>query len=167
MQKEKSPPVNLEKYLEGKKHKYMSYEEASRMYGIPYWSFVSLAKEAKATWKLRKTAMVDIVVLDKYLEEHCVITEDEDVAYERKKSVMGNRRKEVEDIDELVKAKKKKYVRYAEGAELFSMGVHTFREIAKDAGAVRRVKRCVLVNVEKVEEFIESFATEQSGDMSR
>lgn len=29
MQKEKSPPVNLEKYLEGKKHKYMSYNRTN------------------------------------------------------------------------------------------------------------------------------------------
>ena len=160
MPKAKSPPVNLEKYLEGRNHKYMTYEKASRMYGIPYWAFVSLAKEAKATWKLRKTAMVDIVVFEKYLEEHCLITEDEDVDYEKENYIMPRARKEVENIEELVKAKKKKYVRYAEGAELFSMGLHTFQAIAKDAGAVRKVKGCVLVNLEKVEAFVESFAEE-------
>ena len=79
MPKEKSPPVNLDKYLEGRNHKYMTYEKASRLYGLPYWGFVSVAKEAKATWKLRKTAIVDIVVFEKYLEEHCAISEDEDV----------------------------------------------------------------------------------------
>ena len=41
-----------------------------------------MAKEAKATWKLRKTAIVDIVVFEKYLEEHCAISEDEDVINE-------------------------------------------------------------------------------------
>ncbi|MBQ3583400.1 MAG: hypothetical protein IJA27_01645, partial [Lachnospiraceae bacterium] len=50
------------------------------------WAFVSVAKMAQATWKLRKTAMVDIVVFEKYLEEHCLVTEDEDVNYERKKN---------------------------------------------------------------------------------
>lgn len=55
---------------------------------------------------------------------------------------------------------KKKYVRYAEGAELYSMGLHSFQEIAKEAGAVRKVKRMVLVNTEKVDAFIESFAEE-------
>ena len=69
MPKEKSPPVNLDKYLEGRNHKYMTYEKASQLYGLPYWGFVSMAKEAKATWKLRKTAIVDIVVFEKYLEE--------------------------------------------------------------------------------------------------
>ena len=69
-------------------------------------------------------------------------------------------RKEVQNIEELVKSKKKKYVRYAEGAELFSMGLHSFQSLAKDAGAIRKVKGCVLVNLEKVEEFVESFAEE-------
>ena len=51
-------------------------------------------------------------------------------------------------------------MRYAEGAELYSMGLHSFQEIAKEAGAVRKVKRMVLVNTEKVDAFIESFAEE-------
>ena len=51
-------------------------------------------------------------------------------------------------------------MRYAEGAELFSMGLHSFQSLAKDAGAVRKVKGCVLVNLEKVEAFVESFAEE-------
>lgn len=79
MPKEKSPPVNLDKYLEGRNHKYMTYEKASRLYGLPFWGFVSVAKEAKATWKLRKTAIVDTVVFEKYLEEYCAISVDEDV----------------------------------------------------------------------------------------
>ena len=82
MPKTKSPPVNLDKYLEGRKHKYMNYQQAARHYGLPYWGFVKVAKEAKATWKLRKTAIVDTVVFDRYLEEHCAVTEDEDVIYE-------------------------------------------------------------------------------------
>ena len=49
MPKEKSLPVNLDKYLEGRNHKYMTYEKASRLYGLPFWGFVSVAKEAKAT----------------------------------------------------------------------------------------------------------------------
>lgn len=160
MPKEKSPPVNLDKYLEGRNHKYMSYQHAARLYGMPYWAFVSLAKEAKATWKLRKTAIVDVVIFEKYIEEHCVISEDKDVDYEVEDKVMPRARKEVQNLEEMVKTKKKKYVRYAEGAELFSMGLHSFQALAKDAGAIRKVKGCVLVNVEKVEAFVESFAEE-------
>lgn len=40
------------------------------------------------------------------------------------------------------------------------MGLHSFQSLAKDAGAVRKVKGIVLVNTVKVEEFIESFEKE-------
>ncbi|MDD3142179.1 MAG: DUF6462 family protein [Lachnospiraceae bacterium] len=73
---------------------------------------------------------------------------------------MPRARKPVENIEELVKSKKKIYVRYTEGAELFSMGLHSFQSLAKDAGAVRKVKGCVLVNLEKIQAFIESFDEE-------
>ena len=159
MQNAKGPP-DLDKYLDGRNHKYMTYQQAARQYGMPYWGFVSVAKEAKATWKLRKTAIVDTVIFDKYLEEHCVATEDEDVIYETEEMDMPRARKEIKNMEELIKSKKKKYVRYAEGAELFSMGLHSFQTLAKDAGAVRKVKGCVLVNLEKVEQFVESFAEE-------
>ena len=36
-------------------------------------------------------------------------------------------------------------------------GLHTFQEVAKDANAVYKVKRCVLVNTEKVDEYLENF----------
>ena len=136
---------DLEKYLEGKAHRYASYKEGAIMYSMPYWTFVNFAKEAGATWALRKTAMVDLDKLDKYLDEHCNLTQ------EREEQAMPRVRKEVENIEELVKEHKKKYVRYAEGAALYSLGLHTFQEIAKDAGAIRRVKGCVLVNTEKVD----------------
>lgn len=145
---------DLDKYLEGKKHRYVTYEDGSRMYSLPYWTFVNLAKVAKATWPLRKTAMVDIDLLDNYIDEHCVEKS------EREDNSMPRTRKVVENLEELVKDKKKKYVRYAEGAELYSMGLHSFQALAKDAGAIRRVKGIVLVNTEKIDAFIESFKEE-------
>lgn len=51
----------------------------------------------------------------------------------------------------------KKYVRYKEGAERYSMGLHTFQELAKEAGAIYRVRRVVLVNTEIFEDFLENF----------
>lgn len=62
------PPVNLDR----SKHRYMSYEDGARLMGIPYWGFVRMAKEADATWALRKTAMVDMNVVEKYIEENCI-----------------------------------------------------------------------------------------------
>ena len=145
---------DLEKYLEGRKHRYTTYEKGARMYSLPYWGFVRLAKDAKATWPLRKTAIVDIDLLDKYIDEHC--TE----RLEREEEKMPKPRKQIDNIEELIKSKKKKYVRYAEGAEIYSMGLHTFQKLAKDAGAIRKVKGIVLVNTDKVDEFIESFEKE-------
>lgn len=40
----KSPPVNLDKYLEGDKKRYLTYEDAARRYSMPYWTLVNLAK---------------------------------------------------------------------------------------------------------------------------
>lgn len=70
---------------------------------------------------------------------------------------MPKARVEVPQLEEKVKAGKKKFVSYAEGAELYSLGLHTFQEIARDAGAVYKVKRRVIVNTEKVDIFLENF----------
>ena len=48
----------------------------------------------------------------------------------------------------------------ADDAALYSVGLHTFQQIAKDAGAVYRVKRVVLVNTEKVDRYMENFCDE-------
>ena len=63
-----------------------------------------------------------------------------------------------ETIDEIMKGMnlgKKKWVRYNEGALLYSMGVHSFMDLAKKAKAVYHVKGIVLVNTEKVDEYME------------
>ena len=61
---------------------------------------------------------------------------------------MPRARVEVPQLENMVQTGKKKFVRYAEGAALYSLGLHTFQEIAKEANAVYKVKRCVLVNTE-------------------
>mgnify|MGYP000251936511 CR=1 FL=1 len=52
-------------------------------------------------------------------------------------------RKEIPELEKLVQVGRKKFVRYEEGAQLYSMGLHTFQELAKDAKAVYHVKRVV------------------------
>ena len=61
---------DLDRFLEGRGRKFVTYSEGSDMYGIPYYSFVRLAKEAGANITLRKNAIVDVDVIEKYLEEH-------------------------------------------------------------------------------------------------
>jgi hypothetical protein len=57
----------------------------------------------------------------------------------------------------MVREKRKKYVRYEEGAQLYSMGLHTFQQLAKEAGAIYRIKRIVLVNLDILDEYMEAF----------
>ena len=66
----------------------------------------------------------------------------------------------VEQLEALVRGRGKKFVSLNEGADLYSLGLHSFREIAKDAKAIYKIKRRVLVNTEKVDEFLEAFAVD-------
>ena len=69
--------------------------------------------------------------------------------------------KDKKPLDKEVKITDKKYVRYKEGAERYSMGLHTFQELAKEANAIYRVRKIVLVNTEIFEDFLETFKEEQ------
>lgn len=68
--------------------------------------------------------------------------------------MMPKARTKVACIEQMISDGRKRFVRYAEGAALYSLGLHTFQEIAKEAGAVYKVKRCVLVNVEEVDRYL-------------
>lgn len=59
-----------------------------------------------------------------------------------------------------IKSGKKKWVRYAEGAQLYSLGVNTFIDLAKEAKATYHLKKIVLVNTELVDEYLEAFKDE-------
>lgn len=51
----------------------------------------------------------------------------------------------------------KKYVRYKDGCKLYAMSQSKFERIAKDAGAIRKLDKMVLVNCKILDEYIESF----------
>ena len=53
------------------------------------------------------------------------------------------------------KSANKKFVRYKDGAELYSLGIQNFMKIAKEAGAVRKIRGTVLVNTEKLDAYID------------
>lgn len=63
----------------------------------------------------------------------------------------------VPELEKILARKKKKYIRYEEGAVHYSMGKNSFRQIAQDAHAIVRLKRIALVNVEVLDEYLESF----------
>lgn len=52
---------------------------------------------------------------------------------------------------------KKRLVRYKEGAEMYSMGMNKFQTLAKDAGAILKIDRLVLVDLDVLDEYLESF----------
>jgi hypothetical protein len=52
---------------------------------------------------------------------------------------------------------RKKFVRYKEGAEMYSMCQSKFEQMAKDAKATYKVDKLVLVNCEIFEEYLETF----------
>ena len=68
--------------------------------------------------------------------------------YSRGKSINPEKQEKLDNMA-------KKWVRYDEGALLYSMGIHSFMELAKEAKAVYHIKRIVLVNTEKLDEYIE------------
>lgn len=55
------------------------------------------------------------------------------------------------------KVNAKRFVRYKEGAELYSMCQTKFEEIAKDAGAVYKLNKLVLVNCDILDDYLETF----------
>lgn len=66
---------------------------------------------------------------------------------------MGYQRQTVEQT----KKHAKKFLRYKEGAEKYSLGLTKFQALAKEAKAVYKVDGIVLVNCDIFEDFLESF----------
>ena len=50
MKKRKTP--DLEKYLEGKKRRFVNYTQGTKIYKMSYWPFVRLAKKAEANYPI-------------------------------------------------------------------------------------------------------------------
>ena len=55
------------------------------------------------------------------------------------------------------KVEKKRLVRYKEGAERYSMGMNKFQTLAKDAGAILKIDRMVLVDLDIFDQYLETF----------
>jgi len=60
----------LDKYFENGPRKLVLYSTGAELYQIPFYSFVRIAKEAKANYNLRKTAVADMGIIEEYLEKH-------------------------------------------------------------------------------------------------
>ena len=53
--------------------------------------------------------------------------------------------------------KKSHFVRYKEGAELYCMSQSKFERLAKDANAIYKVDKLVLVNTDILDDYLETF----------
>lgn len=51
----------------------------------------------------------------------------------------------------------KRFVRYPEGAALYSMSVSKFMQLAKDAKACYKVNQLVLVKLDLIDQYLETF----------
>lgn len=48
-------------------------------------------------------------------------------------------------------------MRYKEGAEMYSMGLTKFQELAQNAKACYKINQLVLVNLDVLDEYLETF----------
>ena len=55
------------------------------------------------------------------------------------------------------RSKRKQYVKIKEGAELYSMGMCKFRQMAHDCDAVIKVGRCAYVDLETFDKYFQTF----------
>ena len=60
---------DLDRFLEGKKRTFVSYAEGARIYSMNYYSFVTLAKAAKANIRIKKNVVIDLDAIEEYLEK--------------------------------------------------------------------------------------------------
>ena len=58
----------------------------------------------------------------------------------------------------------KKFVRYSDGAKMYSMGMTKFQEVAKDAKACYKIGQLVLVNTEILDKYLETFHITDAGE---
>ena len=63
---------------------------------------------------------------------------------------VGNR------VTSRISAKDKKFIRYVDGAEVYSMHQKTFEKLAKDANARYKVGKLVLVNTQIIDKYLET-----------
>ena len=70
-----------------------------------------------------------------------------------------------EKLEKLLPMGRKKWVTYDEGALLYSMGLHSFVELAKKAKAVYHYNKIALVNTDKVDEYMELMCADDPTDL--
>ena len=68
---------DLDRFIDEQKRNFVTYAQGARMYSMNYYSFVKLAKEAGANIRIKKNVVIDLELIDKYLENNCEGAEGE------------------------------------------------------------------------------------------
>ncbi len=68
---------DLDRFIDEQKRTFVSYVQGARMYSMNYYSFVKLAKEAGANIRIKKNVVIDLELIEKFLENNCEGAEGE------------------------------------------------------------------------------------------
>ena len=61
---------DLDRFIDDKKRNFISYAQGARMFSMNYYSFVKLAKEAGANIRIKKKVVINLELIEKYLENN-------------------------------------------------------------------------------------------------
>lgn len=61
---------DLDKFIRKGKRRFTTYARGAGMYSLNYYTFVNLVKEAGANLQIKKKVVVDLDILDAYLESN-------------------------------------------------------------------------------------------------
>lgn len=135
----------LEKACENLPQRYVDAHKMCRIYSLRYDQVKKVARESNSFKMMRQMSLVDSVRFDDYFREKF----GEEKMMQRK----------IVDDSELcneVNSGAKKYVRYQEGAGLYSLGIKSFVALANEADSVRKIGGVCLVSIDKLNKYIES-----------
>ena len=67
---------DLDRFIDEQKRTFVSYAQGARMYSMNYYS-LKLAKEAGANIRIKKNVVIDLELIEKFLENNCEGAEGE------------------------------------------------------------------------------------------
>ena len=145
---------DLEAYItDENRRRFITYSDGAKYFGLRYWTFVRLCQKAGANIPLRKTAIVDLDVLEKFIEKH------RETEYSESEEDMGAKKPKA-PIDERITKNGKKFVRIDEAAELYSVSERTIEKWVSKCKARYKIDGVVLYNTEIIDRFIETMGQE-------
>lgn len=136
----------LEEEIKKLPKQYVDFESVCKRYPLRYYEVKSLARSCDSFRMMRQRGVIDLVKFEDFVRSQF---------YEEGEESMRRLEENNPELASAVNSGAKKYVRYEEGAYLYSMGRKNFTELAKEADAVRKIGGVCLVSVEKLNQYIE------------